>query len=142
MRKVDLILGFVLIAICGVFYFMISHLPSKATLYPIFVTTLLLVLTLIHIVITYFKKDDSESNVFKGLELKQLLFVLGASGLYVAIINIIGYLISTIIYIIAVYFGLNVKKKNSVLISVGFSIVVYVLFKVILKVPLPRGFII
>lgn len=142
MRKLDLILGFILVAICGVFYFMISRLPSKATLYPLFVTTILLILTLIHIAITYFKKADSEANVFKDLELKQLLFVLGASGLYVGLINIIGYVISTIIYIVAVLFGLNVKKSNSVFISVGFSIIVYVVFKILLKVPLPRGFII
>lgn len=142
MRKLDLILGFILVAICGVFYFMISRLPSKATLYPLFVTTILLLLTLIHIAITYFKKTDSEANVFKDLELKQLLFVLGASGLYVGLINIIGYVISTIIYIVAVLFGLNVKKSNSVFISVGFSIIVYVVFKILLKVPLPRGFII
>lgn len=142
MKKLDLILGLILIAICGVFYFMISKLPSSATLYPIFVTTLLLVLTLIHIFITSFKKEDEECTAFKDLELKQLLFVLGTSGLYIVLINIAGYITSTFIYVLTVLFGLKVSKKSSILISIGFSAFIYVLFKTLLRVPLPRGFII
>lgn len=142
MKRLDLLLGLILVAICGVFYFMISRLPSKATLYPIFVTTLLLFLTIIHLIITYNKKDNAESTVFKDIELKQLLFVLGASGLYVAMINIIGYITSTIIYILALLLGLKVRKETSVVISIVFAGLIYILFKVLLRVPLPRGFII
>lgn len=142
MKKLDLLLGLILVAICGVFYFMISRLPSKATLYPIFVTTLLLFLTIIHLIITYNKKDNAESTVFKDIELKQLLFVLGSSGLYVAMINIIGYITSTIIYILVVLLGLKVRKETSVVISIVFAGLIYILFKVLLRVPLPRGFII
>lgn len=142
MKKIDLLLGLILVAICGMFYFMISKLPSKATLYPIFVTSLLLFLTIIHLIITYNKKDDKESTAFKDIELKQLLFVLGASGLYVAMINIIGYITSTVIYILATLLGLKVSKKSSIIISVGFAAFIYVLFKVLLRVPLPKGFII
>lgn len=142
MKKEDLLLGYILLAICGAFYFMISRLPSKATLYPIFVTSVLLFLTLIHLVITYSKKEDEESSAFKGLEIKQLLFVLGTSGLYVVAINLAGYITSTILYILVTLFGLNVNKKSSTLISVGFAACIYVLFKILLKVPLPTGFII
>lgn len=142
MKKLDLLLGLILVAIVGVFYFMISKLPAKATLYPIFVTTLLLFLTIIHLIITYNKKDNTESRVFKDIELKQLLFVLGASGLYVAMINIIGYITSTIIYILVVLLGLKVSKKSSILISIIFAGLIYILFKVLLRVPLPKGFII
>lgn len=142
MRKMDLILGVIMIAISGTFYFMISKLPKNATLYPIFVTTLLLFLTLIHLFLTYRKKDDNESNVFKDLELKQLLFVLGTSGLYVFMINIAGYITSTFIYVLGVLFGLKVNKKVSLLVSIGFSAFIYILFKILLRVPLPRGFII
>lgn len=142
MRKVDLLLGFILLAICGVFYFMISRLPEKAILYPIFVTSLLLFLTIIHLLITYFKKSDEESTAFKDLEIKQLFFVLGLSGLYVAMINIVGYITSTLLYVLATLFGLKVKKSVSVAISIGFAIFIYVLFKILLRVPLPKGFLI
>lgn len=143
MKKLDLILGGVLVGISLIFYLMISKLPTNATLYPIFVTTLLLALTLIHIFTTYRHKDDEEeSQVFKDLELKQLLFVVGTSGLYVVMINIVGYITSTFIYILGVLFGLKVNKKISILVSIGFSAFIYILFKVLLRVPLPKGFII
>ncbi|NLV89355.1 MAG: tripartite tricarboxylate transporter TctB family protein [Tissierellia bacterium] len=142
MKKVDMLLGFILLAICGFFYFMISRLPEKAILYPIFVTTVLLILTLIHLITTYLKKEDEESNAFKGLEIKQLLFVIATSGLYVVLINIAGYVTSTVLYVLSTLFGLKVSKKASALISIGFSICIYVLFKILLKVPLPKGFII
>lgn len=142
MRKVDLLLGFILVAVCGFFYFMISRLPEKAILYPIFVTSLLLFLTIIHLAITYSNKSDEESSVFKDLEIKQLLFVLGLSGLYVGLITVIGYITSTVLYVLTALFGLKVDKKVSVAISIGFAIFIYVLFKVLLKVPLPRGFLI
>lgn len=142
MKKQDTILGVILLAICGFFYFMISRLPEKATLYPIFVTTVLLVLTIIHLAITLTKKTDEESKAFKGLEIKQLSFVLATCGLYVVLINVIGYVTSTVLYVLASLIGLKVSKKASALISVGFAICVYVLFKVFLHVPLPKGFLI
>ena len=142
MKKVDIYLGFAMVAVAGVFYYMISKLPEKAIQYPIFVTTLLLFLSLIHLAISFSRKDDGEASGFESIEWKQLAFVLLTSGIYVGILKLVGYVVSTIIYILAVLFGLKVNKKLSIVISVGFSLVIYVLFKIILKVPLPKGIII
>ena len=142
MRKLNFIMDFFLIGLSAVFFFMTSQLPEKATVYPTFVISLLLLLTLIHLAITFFNKDDSEETTFKNIEVKQLLTVLVVSGLYVVLINILGYITSTIAYIAALLIMLKIKAVNSILISVGFSVIIYILFKMILKVPLPTGFII
>lgn len=142
MRKTDLTLGAILFGICMFFYYMISKLPPKATIYPIFVTSLLLVLTLIHIGITYRKKQDEEKNPFIGIEKKQLFFVIISSGLYVVMISLLGYVTSTFLYVLVVLIGFNIKKSNSILISVGFTGFIYILFKMILNVPLPTGLLI
>lgn len=142
MKKLDYLLGFILLAVSGLFYFMISKLPSKATIYPLFVTTLLLFLTVLHLILTYRNKNPEESNAFKGLELKQLLFVLGISGLYVAMIKILGYLTSTFLYILVSLIVLKSDKFKSIIITIGTSAFIYILFKIILKVPLPKGFLI
>lgn len=142
MRKQDLFLGYILVAICGVFYFMISRLPERATIYPLFVTTLLLLLTLIHLFITYKSKNREESNVFKGIYLKQLLFVLGFSGLYIGMINILGYVTSTVIYILISLIFLKTDKLKSIFLSAGTAGFIFLLFKIILRVPLPKGFLI
>lgn len=143
MRKLDLILSAILIAFSGIVYLMISQLPKEASLYPIFVTTLLLVLSVIQLFKTYRnKEEENEKSPFDGIEKKQMLFVLIASGIYVALINILGYIGSTALYVAAILIGLKTEKKKSVIISIGFCIFIYVLFKILLQVPLPKGLII
>ncbi|HEY4543412.1 MAG TPA: tripartite tricarboxylate transporter TctB family protein [Tissierellaceae bacterium] len=143
MRKLDLILSAILIAFSGIVYLMISQLPKEASLYPIFVTTLLLVLSVIQLFKTYRnKEEENEKSPFDGIEKKQMLFVLIASGIYVALINILGYIGSTALYVAAILIGLKTDKKKSVIISIGFCIFIYVLFKILLQVPLPKGLII
>ncbi len=143
MRKLDLILSAILIAFSGIVYLMISQLPKEASLYPIFVTTLLLVLSVIQLFKTYRnKEEENEKSPFDGIEKKQMLFVLIASGIYVALINVLGYIGSTALYVAAILIGLKTEKKKSVIISIGFCIFIYVLFKILLQVPLPKGLII
>ena len=73
---------------------------------------------------------------------KQLGFVLITSGIYVVLINILGYISSTFIYVLVVLIGLKTSRKLSVLVSIGFVVVMYFLFKEALNVPLPKGFLI
>lgn len=143
MRKLDLILSIVLISISGLVYLMISQLPKEASLYPIFVTTIFLILSIVLLFKTYFtNQEDEESSNFANMEIKQLLFVLVVSGIYIALINIIGYVISTVLYVFTILLGLKTSRKKSAFISLGFCLFVYALFKVLLKVPLPKGIII
>ncbi len=142
MKKQDLFLGYLLVIVSLVFYFMISKLPERATIYPIFVTSLLLILTLIHLLITYKKNSKEESRAFKDIEWKQLLFVLAFSGVYVFLINILGYVVSTVLYVFASLLFLKTDKIKSILLSAGTAGFIFLLFKIILKVPLPKGFII
>ncbi len=142
MRKINLILSIIMLIVSGVFYIMIAQLPKEASLYPILVTTILLVLSLILLIKSYFQKEDEELTAFKNIKIKQLLFVLVVNGVYVFLINLIGYVVSTALYILVALIGLKVDRKKSFLISSGVCLFVYVLFKVLLKVPLPKGFII
>lgn len=142
MRKVNLILSATLIVASGLIYYMISQLPREAVLYPIFVTTLFLILSMVLLYKSYFDKEKEEESSFKNLEFKQLLFVLISSGLYIVLINIMGYIFATFVYVLITLFGLKIKKINSLIISIGFCLFVYVVFKVFLNVPLPKGIII
>lgn len=142
MRKQDLYLGYGLVVIAGLFYFMIAKLPERATIYPLFVTTLLLLLTLLHLIITYRSKNTEESDAFKNLHIKQLLFVLGVSGIYIGLLNIVGYVVSTVLYMFISLIFLKTDKVKSLLLSAGTAGFIFLLFKIILRVPLPTGFLI
>ncbi len=143
MKKLDLVLSGILIMIGGLVYIMISQLPKEASIYPIFVTSIFLILSITLLIKTYFnKEEDSKSTGFKDIQLGQLLFILISSGIYILLMNLIGYVVSTILYVFTILFFLKVGKKRSTLISFGFCIFVYILFKILLKVPLPEGIII
>lgn len=142
MRRLDLILSLVLLAVVGVFYYLTFQLQHNAMIYPLFVITLLFILTLIQLFTAYFRKTDEESKAFKDIKWKQLGFVLITSGIYVVLINILGYISSTFIYVLVVLIGLKTSRKLSVLVSIGFVVVMYFLFKEALNVPLPKGFLI
>lgn len=142
MKKLDYILGGSFLGFVAIVYYMTSQLPEAARIYPNFVNTILLLLTFVHIAQTYKKKTDKESTAFKNIRWKQFFFVLISSGAYIFLIDIVGYLTSTILYILTVLFGLKVSKKVSIGISVIFSIAVYLLFSQALNVPLAKGLLI
>lgn len=142
MRRLELVLGIVMIGVAGFFYYLTFQLPEKAMIYPLFVITLLLVLSLIQLITAYFRKSAEESTAFKDIKWKQLIFVLITSGVYVVLINIVGYITSTFMYVLTILLGLNTGKRLSIAVSVGFVIALYLLFRMALNVPLPKGFLI
>ena len=142
-KKKNLVLGLLLILICLIFYLMIFQLRSDVRLYPLFTTTIVLVFSIILLIQNHFTQlEEEEEEEIEEIDIKQLLFVIVTSGVYVGLMNIVGYVVSTLVYLLVMLFGLKLEKKKAILIGVGFTIFIYVLFKVALKVPLPKGFII
>lgn len=142
MKKKNLVLSLILIGICIIFYLMTFQLPSNTRLYPLFTATLLLILSLILLITDYFKRTVEDVGNTEEINIKQLLFVIGSSGLYVVLISIIGYVTSTLAYLLVVLFGLDVDKGKGSIVGIGFTAFIYILFKVVLNVPLPTGLII
>lgn len=142
MKKLDLTLGYILLAICGFFLIMTIQLPPDARIYPMFIIFLLAGLTILHLFLTYRKNSQEESKVFDNIVYPQLIFVTVASAIYVAIMGIVGYIVSTVIYVAAILIGLKENRVASIIISVVFTLIVYGLFRKILNVPLPKGFLI
>lgn len=145
MKRQEMILGYVLVVLSGIFYFLTFRLPENARIYPLFVITLLFLLSVLHLVLTYRKTEDSDTS--KAIKMtseqkKRGLLITVASAIYIALLPIIGYIVTTIIYIIGVLFSLDVDKKKAVLISVVFTALVYALFNNLLRVPLPKGLLI
>lgn len=143
MKKADITLGSIMIGLSLFLFYMIFNLPPKARIYPIFVTSLLLFLSIIHMAITLKKKkeEDGESP-FTGIKKRKLIFVTVSSGLYVALMSLMGYVSSTVLYVFIVLIGFNNSKKLSGLVTIGFAAFIYILFKIVLRVPLPTGFLI
>lgn len=74
------------------------------------------------------------------VELKKLYAILGVSTLYILGLKPLGFIVSSLVYLMIMMHLLNVKsKKVVVLASVATVLIIYVSFGVLLKVPMPKG---
>ncbi|MDO4690199.1 MAG: tripartite tricarboxylate transporter TctB family protein [Fusobacterium sp.] len=145
MKKYDKILTIALL-ILEVFYFiLIKQLPEKAARYPYFVLGLLVFLTIILAINAFVikaKDDEEESDKFKDVKIGQFLFIIFASAAYIALIEIVGFFTTTVVYLLIVMLGLKNSVKWSVITSILFPIFIYFVFVSFLRVPVPKGFLI
>lgn len=143
MNKQDNILGAVLLAICGIYFYLAKQLPPKIVLYPMVIASILAVLTGIMLIKNLLSKSSKEDkSIFEDFQAKQFFFILTSCLLYIFVIKILGFYVSTFIYLMICLMGLRVKVLPAALTSIGFCIVVYGVFTLFLRVPLPKGFII
>ena len=144
MRKYDRFLTIGLFVLEAFYFFLIKQLPPKAASYPGFVLSLMLFLTILLAINTFIikPKNVEEEDKFKGNLFKQFFFVIAISVVYVILIDIIGFFVSTAIYLFVTMVALKSNVKWSIVVSILFPIFLYLVFVSFLKVPVPRGFLI
>ncbi|CAK7030781.1 tripartite tricarboxylate transporter TctB family protein [Fusobacterium varium] len=142
MGKYDKILTISLLILETFYFLLIKALPENAAKYPMFVCILLIILTIMLGVKSFTVQKKYEEKLFANLQLKQFLFVIIVSGIYIFLIELLGFFVTTLIYLIVVMIGLKANVKLSAITSIGFCILIYLVFVVFLKVPVPSGFLI
>ena len=145
MRKYDKFLTIGLFILEAFYFILIKQLPAKAARYPYFVLGLMVFLTLLLAINTFIIKpknieEDKEEDKFKGNLYGQFFFVIVLSAVYVVLIDIIGFFVTTAIYLFVTMVILKSNIKWSIVVSIVFSIFLYLVFVSFLKVPVPRGF--
>ena len=128
------------------FYFLlIKQLPPKAARYPYFVLGLMVFLTLLLAINTFLIKpknseEDKEEDQFKGNLYGQFFLIMALSAVYVILIDIIGFFVTTAIYLFVTMVTLKSSIKWSIVVSILFPVFLYLIFVSFLKVPVPKGF--
>lgn len=144
MKKYDKILTVVLLLIEVFYFILIKQLSEKAARYPYFVLGLLFALTILLAINAFVIKtepcDEECKGKFADMKLNQFLFIILASGIYIALIELIGFFVTTFIYLLVVMLGLKNNFKISLVVSIVFPIFIYLVFVTFLKVPVPKGF--
>ena len=125
MRKYDRFLTIGLFVLEAFYFFLIKQLPPKAARYPEFVLSLMLFLTILLAINTFIikPKNVEEEDKFKGNLFKQFFFVIAISVVYVILIDIIGFFVSTAIYLFVTMVALKSNVKWSIVVSILFPIV-------------------
>ncbi len=136
---VDLFLSFFLFIISGFVYIQSAGFPEVSAKFPRLTAVFTIILALF-LMISAIKRRNEE---YAKTDNNYLIVCKIIAGLiiYSLVLKVFGYLISTIMLTSYTIFTMKYsKKKNILLISCVVILVIYLIFKVLLQIPLPRGF--
>lgn len=164
MNWTNIIIGIILLAASVFYYYSTMDFPPPTkteNLGPAFFPTLLAaalaLLSLLLVLAGLFprgaSRKDKDAAVIKGAErleedsfgaeqisYKFLFGTIGLSFLYVGLLSILGYLVSTPLFLIILIRLLGYEKwANNVAASIGLTATLYLLFSTALGVSLPAG---
>ncbi|MEW6672288.1 MAG: tripartite tricarboxylate transporter TctB family protein [Thermodesulfobacteriota bacterium] len=161
MKKSDGIIGVILLGVAFFYYYSTRDLPPPsvteklgASFFPILLTITLAVLSILLLISSLRARNSSdgkaaiaggdrlEEDAFAAGEISYpfLFGTMGLSVLYVALLNAIGYIVSTPLFILAMVRLLGLKQwSKGIAISIVLTAVLYLLFGKALGVPLPAG---
>lgn len=144
-------IGVILIiyATCALFLYMTLQLRASAQIYPLCLIAGLAILDTLYLIRCLIRLNrETPANrhiindlpeVFKGFQARQFIFVLFACIAYLALLHYIGFYLSGLIFLIGVLLYLKVKWLPITLTTLFLGILVYGVFTLFLKVPLPTG---
>ena len=108
--------------------------------FPRLLSIFMMIFSLIQLVRT-FRKDEEEKLKLNIHKLSVIIIM--ACITYLFAIGIIGYLVSTFLFLTVIISVLSGRKSiKDTLIALGISLALYGVFHLVLKVPLPTGFLI
>ena len=144
MQKTDIGIVVVMYAVCAYWYVETLKLKAESQTYPLFTIALLFGLTTLYLVqiLVKAKKNGVESGVdtvFNGFQVVQFLGCFVAVMVYLALMFVLGFYSSTLIFMIGVMLFLKVPIKHTAVAVVVLNILIYVAFSRFLGVKLPTG---
>lgn len=134
-------------AICIFFLYMTLQLKAAAQIYPLGLIGILALLDTLYLFRCIWRLrgsgDKSIINdlgkIFSGFQSLQFFFVVGACIAYLILLYYLGFYISGLIYMLVVLLFLKVKQWQIWLTIAVLGLLVYGVFTLFLKVPLPKG---
>lgn len=143
MKNVDRFVGIAFILIAVFFFFDTYNLPDDSQSYPRVLIGVMALLALMIFIKSFISKDSkSWKELFGHINWKRFALVGVASLLYLFGINILGYFSATILYLFVLLFFLKANKRTMIITIPIFTLGIYFVFKMFLKVPLPTGILI
>lgn len=144
MTRSDIGIIAIIYATCLLFLCMTLQLKAAAQIYPLCLIGGLALLNTLYLVRCLLRLRGARllndlPQVFSGFFAGQFFFVVIASVLYVAVMHWIGFYPAGLLYMLAVMLRLRVPPLHMALTLATLGILIYAVFTLFLKVPLPRG---
>lgn len=148
MAKSNKIAGTILLIFFGWAFKMAISFPPRAMYFPVFVTGTGIFLSILLIADGFLKKkkEEGEQEALSSQGQKMAVIMLASMVLYVIGMQVIGFCVSTLVFLIGsmfINYPGKADKKTAVkiiVVSVVITVLIYLVFKMLLYVPLPKGF--
>jgi hypothetical protein len=109
------------------------------SLFPRLISICLIILSLVLITVAILRKEtgNQEPKPRRGLRLPLLIFTMTIG--YVILLYVAGFFISTSVFFLSVALTLKARLKPTILFTGCLTLAAYLVFRILLKVPLPIG---
>lgn len=136
--KTDFYMAFVFLMM-GVFtYIQSQKIPDTPAEFPILIAICLFIAAFIQMFMALARRGIKAEKVEH--KIRPVIIITAMTAIYIFLISYVGYLLSTVLLVYFVIAVLGYKpKKQMLLISCLATLIIFVMFKVVLRVPLPMG---
>lgn len=141
--KLENIISCLFIYIISIFFFFSSsNFSSDSAAFPKAIALILIVLNTILLVQTFVKREKVKQKKERERILPiRTIFTAILTIAYILLVNIVGFILLTPIYIFIISSELGYRNKAiSIIVALATTFTIYLVFKVVLGVPVPNGF--
>lgn len=145
MRNLNRVVFLIFLLIAGLSIWGSFRLPSSGPfgIGPGFMPRQLGIILIVLASINFLKNEFSLDKAEKAFEMERvpkLLMVLGFFGLYVFAMSRLGTTLATFLFFIVILTVVEKRELRFVILeSIGLTVILYLFFNVVLRVPLPGG---
>ena len=137
--KQDLTLSLVLLAIAAGFYFGGLGYPRAAFLFPSYLSPMLGGLALL-LGLSALRRKEAGARFIDWPRYKAPAMLVGLVAAYIGLLPVIGYIPASFLLSAAFFLAMGLpSRKLGLAVAAAASVLVYVLFAILLEVPLPHG---
>lgn len=144
MKNIDRYIAIGFIIIGAIFFSQTFELPENSRAYPRILIGIMVLLAVLLLIKTFFKTSTSKTwkELFGHIQWPRFGFAFLASFAYLFLINIMGFFTATVVYLLGSIFFLKGSRLTMFIAIPVFTLALFLIFRVFLKVPLPTGFLI
>ncbi len=138
--KQDALLALALLILSGIFYFTALSYPEDVALFPTHLAPLLAALSGLLLISALRRRREATGQSFMWQRYSKIAFISLLMLGYAFALVYVGYIFASII-LVGIFF-LSMRYTNrwiALVIALGAALLAYILFAVVLEVPLPTG---
>lgn len=138
-KKTDILMPVFFLLLAIVIYGYCVTIPVEEAMFLMIVATVMFLCAGILLFLTFRNKKSEVS--FENTEMKKVVITVVALMLYTLSLNIVGYIVDTVLLGSFIIWYLNPQKKAiPIMISIIVTVLVYIVFGILLRVPMPVPF--